>query len=182
MGIYFPWMGYAWMRVCVCVRGAPKDHSSLNKALAVFNFQRCQPDLRNAGSWYISRARGPYCEASYTDMKYTAGAREFRAFVQVYRWKVAKATADSLIIFMNNGLTCCARWQRQAGAQKHAERYAHTHAVAVGHPFTWILYSFSGVCVTFTVSLPRVHMGSSSCVLWFIVVHMQCEGASANGA
>ena len=36
--------------VCVCVHPALLDHPSVNKALAVFNFQRCQPDLRKAGS------------------------------------------------------------------------------------------------------------------------------------
>lgn len=40
----------------VCVAAAAvaapalRDHSSMNKALAVFNFQRCQPDLSRAGS------------------------------------------------------------------------------------------------------------------------------------
>lgn len=58
VGIYIPWMGNARTRMCVCAHPAPQDHSSANKARAVFNFQRCQPDQRQAGSWYISWAAG----------------------------------------------------------------------------------------------------------------------------
>lgn len=74
--------------VCVAaaavVAPALRDHSSMNKALAVFNFQRCQPDLSRAGSWYISPAVASIVLllSSYTDTQEYTEEGKFTAFVK----------------------------------------------------------------------------------------------------
>lgn len=93
MEIYFPWMDNAPRLACVCVHHTPKDHSLANKALADFNLQRCQADLRKPGSWYINSAEGPIVNPRFMHRYGEIYGCGFRAFVQVLHLQVAITTA-----------------------------------------------------------------------------------------
>lgn len=92
MGIYIPWMGNActqlWVFVCI---SALRGHSLTNKALAVFNFQRCQLDLRRAASWYISRATGLIVCLHF-----------IHGYLEMYEYEF-KATVKGLTLPSSNG-------------------------------------------------------------------------------
>lgn len=106
MGIYFPWMDNALRRACAFGRRVPKDHSSVNKALADFNLQRCQPDLRKPSSWYINSSKGPIVNLHFMHRYGEIYGCGLWAFVQVLHLQVAITTE---ILWLYSDLTCSLR-------------------------------------------------------------------------
>lgn len=106
MGIYFLWMDNAPRRACAFVRCAPKDHSSVNKALADFNLQGCQPDLRKPRSWYINSSEGPIVNLHFMHRYGEIYGCGLRAFVQVLHLQVTITTA---ILWLYSDLMCSLR-------------------------------------------------------------------------